>query len=239
MFFVLKKWTILYIICMFALTVGFVLLLGYGETVPASANIYLSGSTPILIIDPGHGGEDGGAVAADGTVESGINLSIAVKMADLAVFLGWDVIMTRETDVSIHGDDAKTLREKKASDLKNRVAICNQTQNGVLVSIHQNSFVGAPNVKGAQVFHNEQSESIALAQRIQDVINKTINKENPKQIKGIGNSSYLMKNVSCPAVLIECGFLSNPDEREHLKNADYQLKIAMQLFCAVSQYYKN
>lgn len=239
MFFVLKKWTILYIICMFCLVVGFAMILRQGESVPASADALHSLGDRVLIIDPGHGGEDGGAVASDGTIESHINLSISLKIADLAEFLGWNVTLTRESDISLHSTDSKTLREKKVSDLKNRVALCEQVANGVLISIHQNSLTSAPSVKGAQVFYNEQSESSALAQSIQEVLNEVINRGNPKEIKPIGNSSYLMKNVTCPAVLIECGFLSNENETELLKSHDYQLKIAVNVLSAVFRHYKN
>lgn len=239
MFFTFKKWTILYLLSLAVLVFGFVAIMWQGEAVQTSADGTLSAQMPTLIIDPGHGGEDGGAVASDGTIESLINLSIAEKAADLAELLGWDVCMTRETDISIHDAGAETLREKKVSDLKNRVKICNQVENGILLSIHQNSLPGAPSVKGAQVFYNEQAGSLELAQAIQTVLNTTINQEHQKEVKEMGSSSYLMKNVTCPAVLIECGFLSNPEETQRLKTSSYQFEIAFCIISALSQYFQN
>lgn len=239
MFFTFKKWTILYLLSLAVLVFGFVAIMWQGEAVQTSADGTLSVQMPTLIIDPGHGGEDGGAVASDGTIESLINLSIAEKAADLAELLGWDVCMTRETDISIYDAGAETLREKKVSDLKNRVEICNQVENGILLSIHQNSLPGAPSVKGAQVFYNKQAGSLELAQAIQTVLNATINQEHQKEVKEMGSSSYLMENVTCPAVLIECGFLSNPEETQRLKTSSYQFEIAFCIISALSQYFQN
>ena len=127
---------------------------------------------PVLIIDPGHGGEDGGAVANDGTVESGINLSVALMVEDLARLAGWDTVMTRREDISIHDEGSETIREKKNSDLRNRVALCNSVEGGILISIHQNSLPSVPSVHGAQVFYNGVGDSEFLAQAIQDELNR-------------------------------------------------------------------
>ena len=190
----------------------------------------------ILIIDPGHGGEDGGAVASDGTIESNINLSVAMTAADLARFLGWEVVMTREEDISIHDNSAKTIREKKVSDLKNRAQICNNIKNGILISIHQNSIPAARNVRGTQVFCNDNTGSMELANKMQTVFNQTLNKEHTKESKLIGNSSYLMKSVTIPAVLIECGFLSNEAETQLLKTMEYQRKLSVCIIGSVSSH---
>lgn len=239
MFFIFKKWTIVYIFSMFVLIIGFAMILRHGESVQTSSDAVLYAEMPVLILDPGHGGEDGGAVAEDGTVESLINLSISIKVAELAELLGCEVQMTRETDISIYDPDAKTLREKKVSDLKNRVALCEQVKNGVLISIHQNSLPSAPSVKGAQVFFNEQQGSSELAQAVQSILNVTINPGKPKEAKAMGSSSYLMKNVTCPGILIECGFLSNAAETQALKTDSYQLEIAVSILSAVLKYFQN
>ena len=123
--------------------------------------------TPVIVIDAGHGGEDGGAVAADGTVESGINLAIAQDLDALLRFLGCETRMTRTEDAAIYSDGARTLREKKASDLKNRVALVNETPNAVLLSIHQNSLPASRRVHGAQAFHARTEGSEALAERLE------------------------------------------------------------------------
>ena len=172
----------------------------------------------VIVIDAGHGGEDGGAVAADGTVESGINLAIAQDLDALLRFLGCETRMTRTEDAAIYSDGARTLREKKASDLKNRVALVNETPNAVLLSLHQNSLPASR--RGT-----EGSE--ALAESVQVALNAAVNPGNEKSRKVIDKSVYLMKNISCPAVLVECGFLSNAEEAARLCETDYQRKLAV------------
>ena len=181
---------------------------------------------PIYVVDPGHGGEDGGAVAGDGTVESHINLAIALRLNDVMRFCGKTTCMTRREDKSIYSDGASTLREKKVSDLKNRVAMVNSNGNAVLVSIHQNKMPEAPRVHGAQAFYNSVDGAASLAKQVQSVLNEAINTGNAKTEKQISSTIYLMKHVTAPAVLIECGFLSNPDETAALQKPEYQLKLA-------------
>ena len=146
MFLTFKKWTALYILCLIAIFVVFGLILRQGNAVQTSAAALSEESLPVLIIDPGHGGEDGGAVANDGTAESGINLSVALMVEDLARLAGWDTVMTRREDISIHDEGSETIREKKNSDLRNRVALCNSVEGGILISIHQNSLPSVPSV---------------------------------------------------------------------------------------------
>lgn len=236
MFITFRKWTVYYVLCLVLLIFSFAMIAKRGEAVQVIANASGSEDFPIIIIDPGHGGEDGGAVSSDGTIESHINLSIAIASADLARFLGWEIVMTREDDISIHDNTAKTLREKKVSDLKNRVSLCDNIANGLLVSIHQNSMPSAKSVRGAQVFYNETNEGVELAQNIQNILNQTINFNHKKETKPIGNSSYLMRSVSAPAVLVECGFLSNETECQLLKSTEYQRKISLCIIAAVSSY---
>ena len=233
MFLTFKKWTALYILCLIAIFVVFGLILRQGNAVQTSAAALSEESLPVLIIDPGHGGEDGGAVANDGTVESGINLSVALMVEDLARLAGWDTVMTRREDISIHDEGSETIREKKNSDLRNRVALCNSVEGGILISIHQNSLPSVPSVHGAQVFYNGVGESEFLAQAIQDELNRSVNGASGKEIKRTGDNIYLMANVTCPAVLVECGFLSNPQEAELLKTQDYQTKLAMAILAGV------
>ena len=227
MFITLRKWTIVYILSLVSLIISFALITRQGDAIQTSAEHTYDTNIPVLIIDPGHGGEDGGAVSADGTIESHINLTISLITSDLARLLGWEVYMTRQEDISIHDSSAKTLREKKVSDLNNRAKLCNSIENGILVSIHQNSMPSAKHVRGAQVFYNQISESAELAQTAQEIFNKTINCDHKKSAKPIGDSSYLMKSVQIPAILVECGFLSNDSETQLLKSPEYQLKIAL------------
>lgn len=212
----------------------FLAILTSGESIQTSAGISVAAGR-VLIIDPGHGGEDGGAVSANGTVESHINLAIGRQMDRIARLMGQTTVMTRSEDISIYDDGCQTLRQKKVSDLHNRVSICNSTQGGVLISIHQNSLPDKPGVQGAQVFYNAVSGSQELAQAVQQALNDTVNGEHPKDIKKIPDSIYLMKNVTCPAILIECGFLSNAAETERLSRESYQTVLAMVILSAVME----
>ena len=192
----------------------------------------------VIVIDAGHGGEDGGAVAADGTVESGINLAIAQDLDALLRFLGCETRMTRTEDAAIYSDGARTLREKKASDLKNRTALANGTPGALLISIHQNCLPGHPGVRGAQVFYNAVEPSRQLAEVVQQALNGTVN-ESAKTAKPIGDGVYLMSHTTCPAILVECGFLSNPEETALLQQSSYQVKMAAVIAAAYCQYYTN
>lgn len=178
----------------------------------------------VYILDAGHGGEDGGAVSADGVKESGINLSVTKRLDALLRFMGRKTLLTRTEDVSIYSDGAETLRQKKASDLKNRVTLVNNTPNAVLISIHQNSLPTSPRVQGAQVFYGTAAGSAELSESIQNVLNECVNNAE-KQAKKIDDSVYLMKHVTRPAILIECGFLSNTEEAMRLQQAEHQLKL--------------
>lgn len=181
----------------------------------------------VYVLDAGHGGEDGGAVSASGVKESDVNLALTRKLDALLRFLGKETVLTRTDDVSIHSDGAETLRQKKVSDLKNRVALVNATDGAVLVSIHQNSLPSVRSVHGAQVFHGAVEPSEALAASVQAALNASVNAGNEKHEKKIDPSIYLMKNVTCPAILVECGFLSNAAETEKLQDAGYQKTLAV------------
>lgn len=234
MFLTFKKWTLLYVICLILLFAGFAVILWQGSAVQASRNLALEENAQVvLIIDPGHGGEDGGAVAADGTVESQINLAVACQMNEIAQLLGIETEMTRREDISIYSEGCETLRQKKVSDLKNRVALINGIPDGVLISIHQNSMPTAPSVHGAQVFYNSVSGSEELAMVVQDALNTAINgSDSAKAAKPIGDSIYLMKNVTTPAVLVECGFLSNAQETAQLNTQSFQTELAVTILSA-------
>jgi len=184
------------------------------------------GAPVTVVIDPGHGGEDGGAVSPDGVEESGLNLAIAHRVNDLLLFAGVQTKMVRTEDVSIH-TEGETIRARKASDIRNRVALVNNTPGAVLLSIHQNSLPSSPVTHGAQVFWNRQEGGEALARLMQDSLNRSINPGNEKQPKAIPSTIYLMKHVSAPAVLVECGFLSNQTETNQLTQSTYQTKLAM------------
>ncbi len=178
-----------------------------------------------LVLDAGHGGEDGGAVSLTGVPESQINLAIVLKLRDVLGLYGVDPILLRETDVSLHDGDANTLREKKRSDLKNRVAAIEAVEGGTLLSIHQNTYPGS-RYHGAHVFYAPTEGSQPLAEHFQNSIKAALQLENERAVKRIPDTVYIMNHVTCPAVLIECGFLTNPEEEALLRDEDYQRKLS-------------
>jgi N-acetylmuramoyl-L-alanine amidase len=192
---------------------------------------------PIVIIDAGHGGFDGGAVANDGTVEKDINLSIALYLQEYLSIFDINTIMIRDTDCSVENEGLNTIREKKSSDLHNRMKVMKDTDNAIFVSVHQNKFPDGK-YSGTQVFYSPKTkdESQVLAQAIQDYIVNTLQKDNKRQIKECGTSVYLMYNAEKPAVLVECGFLSNYEETQKLKTSEYQKKIAFCIAMGIQNY---
>ena len=178
-----------------------------------------------LVLDAGHGGEDGGAVSLTGAPESGINLAIALRLEDILAFCGVPSFALRREDISLYSDGAETLREKKVSDLHNRVAEIEQEENTVLVSIHQNSFPQGK-YRGTQVFYAPTKGSQVLAEQVQQQVRETLQPENSRQAKLIPDTVYLMNHITCPAILVECGFLTNPEEEAMLRTPEYQTKLA-------------
>ena len=185
-------------------------------------------SGSVLVIDPGHGGEDGGAVSVSGVPESGINLSIAIKCDQVAGLFGVPVTLLRTDDVSLAGPEAETLREKKRSDLQRRVEIVNSTESAYLLSIHQNQFTNA-RYSGAQVFYRPDEPSRLWALETQELLLSSVAPGNDRQAKEIPEEIYLMSHIQCPAILVECGFLSNPEEDALLQTEDYQRRLSIVL----------
>lgn len=192
---------------------------------------------PTIIIDAGHGGFDGGASTDDGVPEKNINLNISLYLADYLKILGFDVIMTRDTDESLEDDSSLPIRKKKTSDIHNRLKIMKETDNSVFISIHQNHF-SQERYNGMQVFYSKDysSESSLLAQCIQDSTVSLLQPENQRQIKQIGTSVFLIYNAVKPAVLVECGFLSNNEEAEKLKTEKYQKQVAFSIAMGIVNY---
>ncbi len=198
----------------------------------------LSESAPVtnrscVIIDAGHGGEDGGATSCTGVLESKINLEIALKLNDIMHLLGMETNMIRTTDRSIY-TQGDTIATKKISDIKERVRIVNDTKDAVLISIHQNQFSDG-RYRGAQVFYAPTAQSQALAQAFQQEFHSALNPGSKRQIK-TADGVYLMEHIRCPGVLIECGFLSNPEEEAKLRDATYQKKLCAVIASVASRY---
>lgn len=184
-----------------------------------------------IIIDPGHGGEDGGATSCTGKLESTYNLEISLRLNDLFHLLGYDTRMIRTVDTSIYVR-GNTIAQKKISDLKERVRIINKTENALLLSIHQNQFPD-PRYSGAQVFYAAVPGSEHLAKQMQETLVAALNpgsRRKSKPCKGI----YVMDRIQCPGVLVECGFLSNVEEEGKLRNPEYQKKLCAVISSTVS-----
>lgn len=180
----------------------------------------------VVVLDAGHGGEDGGAVAPDGTVESALNLSIAKRLDFLLTFCGQRTLMLREEDVSLHDSSAKTIREKKVSDIHNRVDTVNAQENPALISIHQNFFMSSK-YHGSHVFYANGALSQPWAARTQHNLTTQLDPTNNRLAAPISQEIYLMNHIRCPAILVECGFLSNPEEKARLKTSEYQRELAL------------
>ncbi len=197
----------------------------------------LNAKNPTIIIDAGHGGFDGGTSTDDGISEKGINLNISLYLKEYLNFLGFNVVMTRETDTSTESEGLTTIRSRKSSDLHNRMSLMEKTDNSIFVSIHQNHF-SASKYKGAQVFYSPElsEQSSLLAENIQESIIYYLQKDNTRQIKPCGTSVYLIYNAVKPAVLVECGFLSNPEDAENLQDEIYQRKMALCIALGILNY---
>ena len=189
------------------------------------------GRAPLIVIDPGHGGEDGGATAPDGTAEKDINLSVAKSVYALLTALGFDCVLTRDSDVMLSDGGAGS---KKLRDLKNRVAFTDG--DCVFISIHQNKFP-QQSCAGAQVYYSKNdARSEKLASVIRNNTQKYLQKNNTRQIKRAGSEIYVLDRCTVPAVLVECGFLSNPAELELLKTEEYQKKLSCVIALSAADY---
>lgn len=201
-----------------------------------SADNYSVENVPVIIIDAGHGGEDGGAVGIDGTAEKDLNLSISLKLNEILSAMGYQTRMVRTTDTSIHNTDADTVRERKVSDIHNRAAIMNEYENCIYVSIHQNKYSGS-SIWGAQTFYSPNNEeSKELAQLIQASIANNVQPDNKRVIKQSGTNIYVLYNATKPAVMVECGFVSNANELEQLKDEEYQNNMAFAISNGIINY---
>lgn len=184
-----------------------------------------------IVIDAGHGGIDGGATSCTGVLESHINLEIALRLEDVFHLLGYDTVMIRRTDESIY-TQGNTIASQKVSDLKERVRIANETPGAILISLHQNTFSDSK-YRGAQVFYTEAGQSKTMAQALQQNLVSVLNpgsQRKSKPAKGV----YLMEHITCPGILIECGFLTNSEEEALLRNGAYQTKLCAVIAATVS-----
>ncbi len=201
-----------------------------------SAMTALNRQAAVIVIDAGHGGIDGGATSSDGMVEKDINLAVALRLNELMRFYGFSTMMTRTEDISIHDSSARSTRQQKISDIHNRLKLVEETENSILVSIHQNHF-SASKYSGAQVFYSKNNtQSRMLADSIQQSIVGCIQPNNKRAVKPSGTEIYLLYNVQRPAVMVECGFLSNYAETKKLCDPVYQTQMAVSIMLGVTNF---
>lgn len=201
-------------------------------------NVNAESTTKVILIDPGHGGVDGGAVSKNGTIEKNITLSIGLKVKEILLERNYEVIMTRETDKGLYSEN-KTIRQKKNEDLNNRCKVKAESNCDMFVSIHTNMFEKSQ-YYGAQVWYSNNEESKRIAGIIMQNFKEKLDKTNKRIEKPAGNSVKVLRcNDDRPSVLVECGFLSNSREEELLKTDEYQERIAELIADSIDQYYKN
>lgn len=193
-------------------------------------------SNKVIVLDAGHGKPDEGAQSSTGTTEAETNLKIALKVQSLLEQSGATVILTRSDDEAIYDLDSKTLKQKKISDIHNRVKIGNEAQADIFVSIHLNK-IPQEQYWGWQCFYKEGNEqSIKLAKSLQENLNESIQKENKRVAMKLENV-YVMKHVEIPISIVECGFLSNKEEEKLLLEDSYQDKLAWGIYNGIIDYF--
>ncbi len=201
-----------------------------------SKAVSVSSNEVTYVIDAGHGGEDAGAIAHDGTLEKDLNLEIASLLSCLLELNCNEVKMTRESDTLLYDyyDDLTDYTgQKKVYDLKNRLKIAEEYENSVYVGIHMNKF-SLTKYKGLQVYYSgNNDDSIDLANKIRDNTRLYLQTDNKREIKKADSSIYILNKAKMPAVLIECGFLSNDEELTNLKDNDYRAKLAITIFSSI------
>lgn len=178
-----------------------------------------------IVIDAGHGGEDGGAVNENNVVEKDLNLQISAKLSDMLTLFGYKTEQIRTEDKSVY-TQGENVRQRKVSDMKNRLSVYNSSADNVVISIHQNKFTESQ-YSGTQVFYSPNNpQSADLAESIRQSVKTMLQPDNERECKKADKSIYLLKNATVPAVICECGFISNESECAKLQNDTYQQKMA-------------
>ena len=221
------------LLLVFILTFSLVIAMNYASITTVSENIV---SLRSVIVDAGHGGEDGGTQSSAGVLEKEINLDISLKIGTLLRLMGYNDVYTRTDDSLHYGNDATSQRQKKVSDIHYRMSIMKNCPDAVFLSIHQNYFTQSK-YRGAQVFYSKNNAlSKTLAQKLQDNIRTLIQPDNERQIKGSDADIYLLYHAEIPAVMVECGFMSNPGEALLLSDGEYQKKMSLAIAAGIEEY---
>ena len=217
-------------ISLVSVTALFIVCLASKPTVPTAQD-----PARVVLIDPGHGGADGGAVAFDGTMEKDLNLSIALALRAMLQTFGVPTQMTRDTDVSIHDPSAAGIKQQKVSDMHNRLRLYEQAT--LIVGIHQNYF-SVEKYSGTQLFYGTaHSDSRRLAETVRQTVVSALQPNNTRELKR-GTDIYLLEHTTRPAIFVECGFLSNREECDRLQQESYQHRMALTIAVGIVEYMK-
>lgn len=190
---------------------------------------------PIVVLDAGHGGLDSGAVGAAGTLEKNVNLSIVLTLRDMLEMSGFEVVLTRDQDISIYDPGVEGIRNQKLNDMDNRLEIIQSYPDSIFLCIHQNNFTD-PRYFGGQMFYNNNNPGNYTLARIMQNKFAELQPGNDREIKLSGNELFLLKSNPNPSLMIECGFLSNPEEEALLATYEYQQKVAFTIYAGLMEY---
>ncbi len=220
---------------LFCLVTGIILVRSSCESSSNIPAFSQSSTVPVLIIDAGHGGADGGAEAPGGVKESIININVALRLKDMASFCGVHAIMTRNDEELPYPESADTIAKKKRWDQQRRLELINSKENAVFLSIHQNKYPDSRPF-GPQVLYGKAAGSQQLGELCHKLLNEKLCPENRRVASPAPKEIYLMKNAGCPAILVECGFISNPNELQLLIDDTYQKKLSAIMLAAYLGY---
>lgn len=217
--------------------------IGTGAVIIAKNNLSKSimtdadiGDKNIIVLDAGHGGMDGGCSTAEGKTEKVINLNVVLNAKDMMQLFGYEVETTRDTDTSIHDKGVEGIRNQKVSDMDNRLEIFNMHPNAICISIHQNTYTD-PRYSGAQMFYSESNDNNQrFATIMQNKFVELLQPDNQREIKRCGSELFLCHYCSNPTIMIECGFLSNPEEAAKLTTKDYQQKVSFTVLAGLCEF---
>lgn len=190
---------------------------------------------PTVVLDAGHGGMDSGAVGVTGALEKNINLSIVLALRDMLEMSGFNVVLTRDEDISIYDPGVTGIRNQKLNDMDNRLKIIQSYPDSVFLCIHQNNFTDPKYFGGQMFYNNNNTNNRTLAQIMQNKFAK-LQPGNDREIKLSGDELFLLKSNKNPSLMIECGFLSNPDEEAKLSTWEYQQKVAFTIYGGLMEY---
>lgn len=204
----------------------------FGATVPVSG---AAGSKKVIVLDAGHGGMDSGAVGKNGVLEKNVNLAIVKNLEQLLKLSGFDVVLTRTEDISIHDPDVVGIRNQKLSDMDNRLEIIQSYPDSIFFCVHQNNFTQPEYFGGQMFYNNNHPDNRSIAQIMQNRF-ALLQPGNDREIKLSGGELFLLKNCNNPCLMIECGFLSNEKEEALLKTPEYQKKVAFTIYSGLLEY---